>query len=88
MLRWNIKSFLYLLIILLVLSGIVSAQDFYFCSHAIDGDTIVVEIEGKEEKVRLIGVDTPETVHPQKPVEYFGKEASEFTKNMVEDKKG
>ena len=87
MLRWNFKSYLYLLIILLVLSGIVSAQDFYFCSHAIDGDTIVVEIEGKEEKVRLIGVETPETVHPSKPVEYFGKEASEFTKNVVEGKK-
>ncbi|MCG2772505.1 MAG: thermonuclease family protein [Desulfobacterales bacterium] len=36
--------------------------------------------------MRLIGVDTPETVHPQKPVEYFGKEASEFTRRMVEGK--
>ena len=38
------------------------------------------------EKVRLIGVDTPETVHPTKPVEYFGREASAFTKRMVEGK--
>ena len=44
--------------------------------RVIDGDTIVVKIDGKEEKVRLIGVDTPETVHPNKPVERFGKEAS------------
>ena len=39
------------------------------------------------ERVRLIGVDTPETVHPRKPVEYFGKEASAFTWRMVEGKK-
>jgi micrococcal nuclease len=46
-----------------------------------------VELEdGRKEKVRLIGVDTPETVHPQKPVEYFGKEASAFTRRMVEGK--
>jgi micrococcal nuclease len=55
-----------------------------YCTRVIDGDTIVVEIGGQEEKVRLIGVDTPETVNPKKPVEYFGKEASEFTRKMVE----
>jgi micrococcal nuclease len=38
------------------------------------------------ERVRLIGVDTPETKHPKKPVEYYGKEASAFTKKMVEGK--
>ncbi len=38
------------------------------------------------EKVRLIGVDTPETKHPQKPVQWFGKEAYLFTKTMVEMK--
>jgi len=57
-----------------------------YCTRVIDGDTIVVEIGGQEEKVRLIGVDTPETVHPRKPVEYFGKEASDFTRKMVEGK--
>ena len=87
MLRWNAKSFLYLLVIPLILSGIAVAQDFYLCTRVVDGDTIVVEIEGKLEKIRLIGVDTPETVHPSKPVQYFGKEASNFTKKMVEGKK-
>ena len=86
MLRWNIKSFLYLLVIPIVLSNIAVAQDFYLCTRVVDGDTIVVEIGGKLEKVRLIGVDTPETVHPSKPVEYFGKEASDFTKRTVERK--
>jgi micrococcal nuclease len=56
------------------------------CIRVVDGDTIVVDLGGRRERVRLIGIDTPETVHPQKPVEYFGKEASEFTRRMVEGK--
>ena len=57
------------------------------CTRAIDGDTIIVNIAGVKERVRLIGVDTPETKHPRKPVQYYGKEASMFTANMVEGKK-
>ena len=53
-------------------------------TRVVDGDTIVVSIAGRSEKVRLIGVDTPETVHPNKPVEYFGKEASAFTRKMAD----
>jgi micrococcal nuclease len=56
------------------------------CTRVVDGDTIVVDYHGKLEKVRLIGVDTPETVHPNKPVEYLGKEASNFTHALVEGK--
>ncbi len=52
--------------------------------HVIDGDTLVLD---GNEKVRLIGVDTPESVHRKKPVEYFGKEAAAFTTQMVEGKK-
>ena len=52
-------------------------------SRVIDGDTIQLE-DGR--KVRLILVDTPETKHPKKGVEYFGKEASEFTRNNLEGK--
>ena len=44
-------------------------------------DTLVLD---GGERIRLIGVDTPETVHPQKPVEYYGKEASAFTKRLAE----
>lgn len=51
--------------------------------RVIDGDTILID---GDERVRLIGIDTPETVHPNKPVEYFGREASEFTKRMAEGK--
>ncbi len=47
----------------------------------IDGDTLVLD---GGERVRLIGGDTLETVHPSRPVEYFGEEASDFTRRMVE----
>src|SRR4030066_595806 len=85
--RWPIKSYLIALFWIPLAITLVSIgnRDNY-CTRVIDGDTIVVTIGGQEEKVRLIGVDTPETVHPNKPVEYFGKEASEFTRRMVEGK--
>ncbi len=55
----------------------------YTVIRIIDGDTIVIEIDGVQEKIRLIGVDTPEVADPRKPVECFGKEASSFTKNLL-----
>ena len=55
--------------------------------RVIDGDTIEVEIDGTSYRVRYIGIDTPETVHPQKPVECFGKEASEKNRELVEGKR-
>jgi micrococcal nuclease len=57
-----------------------------YCIRVVDGDTIVVQIEGKEYKVRYIGVDTPETVDPRRPVGYFGKQASEMNKTLVLNK--
>jgi len=52
-------------------------------TRVIDGDTI--EIEGGQ-TVRYIGIDTPETVHPQKMVECFGREAANKNKELVEGK--
>jgi micrococcal nuclease len=70
-----------------VLGNLVAiAQDTFLCTRVVDGDTIIIEMNGYGEKVRLIGVDTPETVHPLKPVEHFGKEASEFTRKSAEGK--
>jgi micrococcal nuclease len=54
--------------------------------RVIDGDTIEVNIAGKTYKVRYIGIDTPETVHPSKPVEYMGQEASDKNKELVDGK--
>lgn len=55
-------------------------------NSVVDGDTIKVTISGKEESVRLIGVDNPETVKPNSPVEAYGKEASNFTKEQLTGK--
>lgn len=59
----------------------------YLCTYVIDGDTIIVDIDGKKEKVRLIGVDAAETSYSNKQLEYFGKESTAFTKKLVEGKK-
>jgi len=49
----------------------------------VDGDTIEVAWRGGRERVRLLGVNTPETVHPTRPVECFGPEASAYTKHSL-----
>lgn len=54
--------------------------------RVIDGDTIEVQIGRQQFTVRYISVDTPETVHPSKPVQYFGKAASLMNKQLVEGK--
>ncbi|MBT9147763.1 MAG: Thermonuclease [Syntrophomonadaceae bacterium] len=51
-----------------------------------DGDTIRVNIGGQSETVRLIGIDTPETRHPERGVEPFGHEAAAFTKKHLDGK--
>ena len=49
----------------------------------VDGDTIDVTVDGTEERVRLIGIDTPETVKQGTPVECWGPEASARTKELL-----
>jgi micrococcal nuclease len=53
-------------------------------THVIDGDTIGVGRGWRYQQMRLIGVDTPETVHPEKPVEVFGLEAAAFTTRQLQ----
>lgn len=48
-----------------------------------DGDTITIDMDGKEEKVRFIGVDTPETHDPRKPVQCYGEAAAAFTRKLI-----
>ena len=59
----------------------------YTVERVVDGDTVVLKIDGKSVKVRLVGVDTPETVHPNKPVQRYGKEASRFLSNLLKSEK-
>ena len=51
--------------------------------EVVDGDTLVVDLAGRDEPVRLIGIDTPETVHPDRPEECFGAEASHHLADLV-----
>lgn len=53
-------------------------------SRIVDGDTIVVTRNGQQVKVRLIGIDTPESVRPDSPVECFGPQASAFAEQMLQ----
>ncbi|MBI3616217.1 MAG: thermonuclease family protein [Candidatus Omnitrophica bacterium] len=54
-----------------------------FVQRAVDGDTVLLSMG---ERVRYIGVDTPELHHPRKPVQFYGREAMEFNRNLVEGK--
>jgi micrococcal nuclease len=51
--------------------------------EVVDGDTIDVSVGGHRERVRLIGIDTPETNKPNTPVQCYGPEASTFTKSLL-----
>lgn len=59
------------------------AKELVKVTRVVDGDTIVVE---GSKTVRYIGIDTPETKDPRKPVQCFGKEASDENKKLVEGK--
>jgi len=81
-----------IILILLILSPSItnaetkpsSSGNLHYCSYVVDGDTIIVIIDGKKEKVRLIGVDAPETDGPYTKEEPYGREASAFTKKVTE----
>lgn len=59
---------------------------FYKVARVVDGDTIRVYIDGKEETVRLLAIDTPETKDPRKPVQCFGSKATEKMTQLVAGK--
>ncbi|MBO5479491.1 MAG: thermonuclease family protein [Clostridia bacterium] len=59
----------------------------YLILEVVDGDTYKIQYNGKEEKVRLIGVDTPESVHQDKSKNTeYGKQASNYVKELIENK--
>ena len=58
-----------------------------YVTRVVDGDTIEVRLDGGEEDVRYIGVDTPETVKPGAPVECGGPQASRFNHGLVEGRR-
>ena len=64
-----------------------NTNEYYDVVRVVDGDTFVINYNGKEEKVRLIGVDTPESVHPNKNKNTeFGNTVSRYSKKMLTGK--
>lgn len=61
----------------------VMQPGFYRVSHFVDGDTIIVDMNGHDETVRFIGVDTPETHKPNTPVQCYGPEAAAYTHQLI-----
>ncbi|PIR56848.1 MAG: hypothetical protein COU72_04065 [Parcubacteria group bacterium CG10_big_fil_rev_8_21_14_0_10_41_35] len=59
---------------------------YYSVIKVVDGDTLSINLEGVTETIRLIGINTPETVDPRKPVECFGKQASDKAKMLLSGK--
>lgn len=78
-----------IIFISLLLIGINNtyAKEIVKFSDCVDGDTIKVLLDGKEYTARLLAIDTPESVHPTKEVEYYGKESSEYTCNKIKTAK-
>ena len=58
----------------------------YKVLRVVDGDTIHIDYNGKDEKVRFIGLDTPETKDPRKPIQCFGREATAKMTELAENK--
>jgi len=63
------------------------ASTMAFVTRVVDGDTIEARFGGRTEDVRYIGVDTPETVKPDTPVQCFGPRASAFNHRLVEGRR-
>ena len=64
-------------------ASISDTGDLALITRVIDGDTIEVSFHGDLQTIRYIGIDTPETKHPSKPIECFGPEASRFNEKLV-----
>ena len=80
--------YLFLFTYALLLSGCsnsstIASPNLATVKHVVDGDTIDIAISGNTERVRLIGINTPETKHPTKGLECFGPEASAYTQQLL-----
>ena len=60
-----------------------AALPAYRVTKVVDGDTLAIHMNGENVTLRLIGLDTPETVDPRKPVQCFGTEASNKAKELL-----
>lgn len=80
------KRAAWLFLLALIVAGCGNGQGYFTVTRVIDGDTFAVKLKDKEERVRLIGVDTPETKGPGKEQEPYGVEAKDFTRRLLQGK--
>lgn len=76
-----------LYVMFLVPLNVSAEQEEVLFSRCVDGDTAKFIIKGKEYSTRFLAIDTPETKHPKKKVEPYGKEASNYTCNRLKKAK-
>ena len=67
-------------------TGAAQSTESAVVVRVINGDTIEVQVEGATATVRLMGIDTPETQHPTRPVEFYGPEAAALTETALSGK--
>ncbi len=80
------RLFLDMLIFLIIFIFInLSNENKAVFSSCIDGDTFKLIFKGEEKTIRLLAIDTPESVHPTKKDEYYGKESSDYTCNLLKE---
>jgi len=84
--RWA-KQAVWLLGLALLIAGCGNQQGYFVVSRVIDGDTFAIKINEKEKRVRLIGVDAPETKAPGRKQEPYGALARDFTRRLLQNKK-
>lgn len=83
--RWTARHLLVIAALAAAIAATAGTQaTLHVVSRVVDGDTLVVADVGR---VRLIGVNTPESVDPRRPVEDFAKEAAAFTKRLAEGRR-
>lgn len=81
------KKIILILSIFFIGINFTYAKETVKFSECVDGDTIKILLDNKEYTIRMLAVDTPESVHPTKDVEYYGKEASNYTCEKVTNAK-
>jgi len=83
----NMKRSLILTLLLLSFFVMPCFADLYTVVRVVDGDTIIIDYNGEKERIRMLNVDTPESVHPKKSRNTkIGKRASEYTKKRLTGK--
>ena len=81
------KNIILLISIFFITINTVYAKEIVKYADCVDGDTIKVTIDKEVKTVRMLAIDTPESVKPESEIEYYGKESSEYTCNRIKKAK-